>query len=353
MKVLFSNSVRQKLLLMFLFLTTHQILSAQQKPEPSQSVTRDYALNMYREFRWGSEALKAMVFLSLRSQGYDNSQILLGMEKLDVNKSFRKATYRAWYRYTNGSYDFMMQNLVSIGMSAGNANTLSSYIIGFHEQEYKEEEKKQLLEEKKIQIENQKKEAARKLEEQRKEVLRKIEEKKKAEEFEKKKNVLQNKIYDLASHLNDYNAWLSIIEMKIANQLMSLGKSVAINDKVDVYYEDKVAFKGDPKIKCVLGTDSTNLIDVSDFRPILYVEDVRVPLKFTSNIELNFQRDVIEVHLKKGNNKIKYLKQKPPKEIEAYLNDVITVTKTGKYMLTYNYGNVGAYKIREHSLVSM
>lgn len=353
MKVLFSNSVRHTLLLMFLFLATNQILSAQQKLEPSQSVTRDYALNMYREFRWGTEAMKAMIFLSLRSQGYDNSQIFLGMEKLDVNKSFRKATYRAWYRYTNGSHDFMMQNLMSIGMRASNANTLSSYIIDFHEQEYKEEEKKQLLEEKKLQIENQKKETAKKLEEQRKEALKKIEEKKKAEEFEKKKNVLQNKIYDLANYLSDYNAWLSIIEIKIANQLMSIEKNTTISDKVRVQYEDKIAFKGNPDVKCIMGTDSTNLLDISNFKPILYIEDIKVPLKFTSNLDLNFQRNIIEVHLKKGTNKIKYLNQKPSEEIEVYLSEAITVTKTGKYMLTYIYGNVGAYKIREHSLVSM
>lgn len=354
MKPLFTKSLIQRpLLSMLLLLVSHQILSAQQKLEPSQSVTRDYALNMYREFRWGTEALKAMIFLSLRSQGYDNSQIFSGMEKLDVNKSFRKATYRAWYRYTNGSHDFMMQNLMSIGMSASNANILSSYIIGFHEQEYKEEEKKQLLEEKKLQIENQKKEAARKLEEQRKETLRKIEEKKKAEEFEKKKDVLQNKIYDLANYLSDYNAWLSILEIKIANQLMSVEKNTTISDKVHVQYEDKVAFKGNPDIRCIIGTGSTNLLDISNFKPILYIEDIRVPLKFTSNLDLNFQRNDIEVHLKKGNNKIKYLNQKPSEEIQAYLNDAITVTKTGKYMLTYIYGNVGAYKIREHSLVSM
>lgn len=144
MKIFLLKALKRKgILLMCLFLSSHQMLSAQQKLELPQSVIRDYALNMYREFSWGKDALRAMIFLSLRSQGYSDGDILRGMEKLDINKDFRKSTYRAWYRRVGGSGNFLMINLTSIGMSAQNASILSNYIIGFHNRENKEEEKKE------------------------------------------------------------------------------------------------------------------------------------------------------------------------------------------------------------------
>jgi len=72
---------------------------------------------------------------SLQREGYYGQlEIMKGMETIDKNLEFRKATYRAWGKQFS-NVDILGGNLLGIGMSASNAEIMANYIIKFYENE--------------------------------------------------------------------------------------------------------------------------------------------------------------------------------------------------------------------------